>query len=305
MNAEPTLIVLAAGMGSRYGGLKQIDPVDEMGHVLIDYSLYDAKRAGFKNVIFVTKEADRKDFEESLANRMKKYFNVQIALQNIEDLPEGFSVPEGRVKPWGTSHAVLSCAEMVDGPIAVINADDYYGPSAYAQIYNYLTENTQEGSFAMVGYLLKNTVSDKGHVARGVCETENGFLTGIVERTMIQKERDGISYSEDDGNTWNPLDTESVVSMNFWGLTHGIFDEIRRLFPEFLEANIKTNPMKCEFYLPTAVNTLIKEDKARVEVLTSKERWYGFTYREDKQAVMEALASLRKNGVYPERLWDN
>lgn len=303
---EPTLVILAAGMGSRYGGLKQIDPVDEDGHIIIDYSLYDARRAGFKKVAFITKEADKEAFDEAIANRMREYFDVTIALQDMNNLPEGYSVPDGRTKPWGTSHALLSCRGLVDGPVAVINADDYYGIDAFKQIYEYLTthEDGDKLCYSMVGYQLKNTVTDNGHVARGVCQTKDGYLTGITERTMIAKRDLGIAYSEDGGESWTDLDPDTVVSMNLWGFTNSIFDETARLFPKFLDENLEKNPMKCEYFIPLTVDNLLSEEKASVEVLTSKDRWYGVTYKEDKPSVEEAFKRMRQEGLYPKHLWE-
>lgn len=304
---EPVLVIMAAGMGSRYGGLKQIDPIDEQGHIIIDFSLYDAVRAGIKKAIFIIKKENEKDFREVIGDRISKYMDVSYAFQRLDDIPEGFEVPEGRVKPWGTGQAVLSCLDQVDGPFIVINADDYYGRSAFSTLYDFLKDNEDDENkyhYGMVGYVLENTLTDKGHVARGVCQTdENGCLTGIHECTHIEK-RDGKALStEDDGATWQELDNNATVSMNMWGFTKSILGELKAGFPAFLEKGLKENPMKCEYFLPEVVGSLIKEDKADVKVFRSEDKWYGVTYKEDKAMVMEAIQKLKDDGVYPERLW--
>ena len=236
-------------MGSRYGGLKQIDPVDKEGHIIMDFSIFDAKRAGFEKVVFIIKKEDEADFKEAVGNRMEKIMDVAYAYQDLHNLPEGFEVPEGRVKPWGTAHAVLSAIDEVDGPFAVINADDYYGRHAFEVIYNYLTthEDDDKYRYTMVGYRLKNTVTDNGHVARGICDLNDAKeLVAVHERTRIEKRNGGIAYSEDDGATWTEVDPETLVSMNMWGFTRSILDEIKAEFPAFLEKGLKENPMKCE-----------------------------------------------------------
>lgn len=302
---EPALVIMAAGMGSRYGGLKQIDPIDDRGHVIIDYSLYDAKRAGFKKVIFITKEADEKSFKEIIADRMKDHFDVEIVLQDVANIPGGYTVPEGRIKPWGTGHALYCCMDVVDGPVAVINADDYYGIHAYQSIYTYLTthEDGDKASYAMVGYLLGNTVTDNGHVARGICDITNGMLRSITERTRIEKRSADIAYTEDEGATWHTLPEDTIVSMNMWGFSKRIMQEVKEQFPVFLNESLISNPLKGEFYLPFAVDTAIRENRANVEVLTSTDKWYGVTYKEDKPNVTNALLAMRQEGLYPEDLW--
>ena len=217
---EPTLVILAAGMGSRFGGLKQITPVDEYGHAIIDFSLYDAYRAGFRKVAFIIKHEIEEDFKAAVGRRMEKYFDVKYVFQQLDKLPAGYAVPEGRVKPWGTGHAVLCAKDAIDGPFAVINADDFYGPSAYQALYDFLAADGDETEHAMVGYLLRNTVTEHGTVARGICQVENGLLTGVVERTKIKKDGEDAAFTEDDGESWTPLSGESVVSMNFWGFKH-------------------------------------------------------------------------------------
>ncbi len=304
---KPVLVIMAAGMGSRYGGLKQIDPVDLEGHIIMDFSIYDAVRAGFEKVIFIIKKENEADFRAGIGDRMEQYVQVEYVFQDIARLPEGFQVPEGRVKPWGTGHAVLSCIDVIDGPFAVINADDYYGRDAFRLIYDYLTahEDGEQYAYAMVGYLLKNTLTENGSVARGVCQVDgNGMLTEIHERTRIEKRPDGgAAYTEDDGATWTALPSEAVVSMNLWGFTESILRELRARFPAALEKGLRDNPLKCEYFLPFVVDELIREKKARVKVLTSAERWYGVTYKEDKPIVMRAIQGLKDRRMYPQNLW--
>ena len=304
---KPVLIIMAAGMGSRYGGLKQIDPVDQDGHIIMDFSIYDAVKAGFEKVIFIIKKENEQDFRETIGDRMAQRIEVEYVFQDIAALPEGFTVPEGRVKPWGTAHAVLSCLSVVDGPFAVINADDYYGQQAFQMIYDYLAshEDTDKYQYTMVGYLLENTLTENGHVARGVCGTNaDGKLTEITERVRIEKRADGPAYTEDDGATWTPLAGDTVVSMNMWGFTNSMLPEIRDRFAAFLSENLSKNPLKCEYFLPFVVDELIRENKAEVTVLKSKDRWYGVTYREDKPVVVAAIQSLKDQGLYPQKLWE-
>lgn len=305
--SKPVLVIMAAGMGSRYGGLKQIDPVDEEGHIIMDFSMYDARRAGFEKVIFIIKRENATDFKETVGKRIEKYLDVSYAFQELEDIPEGFAVPEGRVKPWGTAHAVYSCIDQIDGPFAVINADDYYGKEAFELIYNYLSEHEDDEKYryTMVGYKLGNTVTDNGHVARGICEVNaDGELTGVCERTRIEKRDDGIAYTEDDGETWTPVEDDATVSMNMWGFTRSILDEIKNGFPAFLEEGLESNPMKCEYFLPTVVSDLLKADRAAVAVLKSADKWYGVTYKEDKPVVVAAIRKMKEAGLYPEHLWE-
>ena len=304
---EPVLVVMAAGMGSRYGGLKQIDPVDQEGHIIMDFSIYDAKQAGFEKVIFIIKKANEKDFKESIGDRMAKIMDVDYAFQELTDLPEGFSVPEGRVKPFGTAHAILSCRDKIDGPFAVINADDYYGPHAFKEIYNYLSthEDDDKYRYTMVGYILENTLTENGHVARGVCVTdEEGHLLKINERTHIEKHDGGTAYTEDDGKTWTMLPEGSTVSMNMWGFSASILKELKDRFPKFLDENLKVNPLKCEYFLPFVVDELLGEKRATVKVLKSMDKWYGVTYKEDKPVVVAAIQNLKDGGLYPQRLWE-
>lgn len=303
---KPVLVIMAAGMGSRYGGLKQIDPVDREGHIIMDFSIYDAVRAGFEKVVFIIKKENEADFRASIGDRMEKQVQVEYVFQELSNLPEGYEVPEGRVKPWGTGHAVLSCLSVIDGPFAVINADDYYGQQAFQMIYDFLAshEDGERYHYTMVGYLLENTLTENGHVARGVCETDvYGRLTGITERVHIEKRADGPAYTEDEGKTWVPLPADSVVSMNMWGFTGSMLRELDARFAEFLEKNLPENPLKCEYFLPFVVDELIREGKADVTVLKSKDRWYGVTYKEDKPVVVQAMQRLKDQGVYPLKLW--
>ncbi len=299
---NPELVIMAAGMGSRYGGLKQIDTVDEAGHIIIDYSIYDAMRAGFKDVTFIIKKEIEKDFREVMDKHLEgKDINVKYVYQEIDKLPEGYSVPDGRRKPWGTAHAILCCLGTVNAPFAVINADDYYGANAFAKIYDFLknTNDDDKYHYAMVGYRIKNTVTEQGTVSRGVCESdENGMLTEIVERTKIGISGDTIYYTEDGVDT--PLDPETLVSMNLWGLTPSYINECKERFPKFLDENVAKNPEKCEFFLPTVVAELIAEGKCDVKVLDNTDKWYGVTYKEDKVTVIEAFKALKEKGIYPE-----
>lgn len=307
---------MAAGMGSRYGGLKQIDPVSDKGEIILDFSLYDAMMAGFEGVIFVIKEENEADFRTLIDERAGKHMNVRYAFQKLEDIPEGYKVPEGREKPWGTCHAVMSARHLVNGPFAVINADDYYGPGAFQSMYDFLEKSAEEAAkeeaagtksaqyeFCMIGYELKNTITENGHVSRGVCDvTDGGYLKDIVERTKIMRRDGGIQYTED-GESWITLPEDTVVSMNFWGFSKDMMTEMVAGFPEFLDEVLKTNPLKGEYFLPGVVDTLLKEEKARVRVLRSRDKWYGVTYKEDKQTVVDALQAMKDKGLYPDVLW--
>ncbi len=272
---KPVLVIMAAGMGSRYGGLKQIDPVDGQGHIIMDFSLYDAVKAGFEKVIFVIKRENEKDFKEVIGDRIAKIMDVDYVFQDLSDLPEGFEVPEGRMKPWGTGHVVMSGRKLVDGPFVVINADDYYGRSAFSQIFDFLTshEDGDKYAYAMVGYVLENTLTENGHVARGVCTTdEHSRLSGITERTRIEKRGRETAYTEDDGDTWHVIPAGSIVSMNLWGFTGSFMKELEAGFVPFLEKGLKENPLKCEYFLPSVVNGLLETGKAEVAVLKSYDR---------------------------------
>lgn len=303
MTHEPTLVIMAAGMGSRFGGLKQMTPVDEEGHFIIDFSLYDAYQAGFRRVAFIIKREIEQTFRETIGARMEKWFHVDYVYQELDRLPEGFAVPEGRRKPWGTAHAVACCRGVVEGPFAVINSDDFYGRGAYEAIYRFLTENKAPHHYAMLGYQLRNTVTEFGSVARGVCHVQDGMLLDITERTKIFKRGQDAAYTED-GETFVPLSGDSLVSMNFWGFTPEILDEIWNAFPAFLAENLPVNPEKCEFYLPTFVGSRLAEGKVRVRVLPCMETWHGVTYKEDLDSVKAAIGQLKREGKYPARLWE-
>ena len=301
---KPVLVIMAAGMGSRYGGLKQIDPVDEQGHIIMDFSIYDARRAGFEEVIFIIKKENEQLFREAIGDRISQTMKVHYAFQELTDLPEGVEVPEGRKKPWGTGHAVLSARDLIHGPFAVINADDYYGVEAFQIVYDFLVKQeagddaVQE--YVMAGYLLKNTLTENGSVARGVCTTDaSGSLTSIVERTKIVRQGKDAAYLADDRETWIPVSGDSVVSMNMWGFPLSFMTQLKARFPLFLEKELKENPAGCEYFLPFVVNDLMEEGKAKVKVLTVHDVWHGVTYAEDKQGVVEAMQALKEAGVYP------
>lgn len=306
MSKKPVLVIMAAGMGSRYGGLKQIDPIDPQGHIIMDFSLYDARRAGFEKVVFIIKKENEEIFRECIGDRVSKFMDVVYVFQDIQNIPPEYQVPEGRVKPWGTGHAVLSCINVVDGPFAVINADDYYGSKAFKLIYDYLMshEDDEKFRYAMVGYILKNTLTENGHVARGICQVyENGYLADIHERTHIEKTENGAAYTEDGGETWTQVSPDSLVSMNMWGFSASMLQMLKEKFPDFLEENLKTNPLKCEFFLPFVVDELLEEKRATVQVLKTEDRWHGVTYQEDKQTVVNAIQQLKNKGLYPTNLW--
>lgn len=302
MNDKPVLIIMAAGMGSRYGSLKQLDQLDNHGNVMMDYALYDAYVAGFRRVIFVIKPEMEKDFESRISARIRSKYEVDYAYQVLENLPEGFTVPEGRTKPWGTAHAVLSAKDLVRGSFVVINADDYYGRTAFESIYQFLTSDSDPAHHAMVGYKIENTLTENGYVSRGVCELDaNDNLTGIVERLKIVKAEGGALIQEESGDIFIPNGTK--VSMNLWGFQHSLMQEINDTFAEYLRANLPINPLKCEYFLPIIPNKLIQEKRASIRVLPTNEKWYGVTYKEDKEPVMAALKAMRDAGKYPENLW--
>lgn len=300
---EPTLVIMAAGMGSRFGGLKQITSVDAEGHAIIDFSLFDARRAGFKKIAFIIKHEIEDSFKATVGSRMEKYFDVKYVFQQLDKLPEGYAVPTGREKPWGTGHAVLCCRGIVDGPFAVINADDFYGKGAYQAIYDFLKQDRAPSEYAMVGYKLRNTVTENGYVARGICEVETGRLLGITERTHIEKRGENAAYTED-GVSFVDVSGESTVSMNFWGFSTQMLDELAARFPEFLDENLEKNPLKCEYFLPFVANEQLAEGKATVQVLDCNETWYGMTYREDLDSVRSAISAMKAQGIYPAALWE-
>lgn len=299
---KPVLVVLAAGLGSRYQGLKQIDPMGKHGEKILDYSVYDAKRAGFETVIFVIKPEMEQEFEEAVGRRLRRHLEVRYAFQTLDKLPEGFAVPQGRTKPWGTAHAVLCAAELIDAPFAVINADDYYGPKGYQLLFELLSR--EEPRCAMVAYPLSSTVTENGHVSRGICQVSGqGELEQVTERTWIETGRDGIGFSEDGGKTFTELSPEVPVSMNFWGFPQSFLRQVREGFPEFLRRAMQSDPLKAEYFLPSVVSCMIEQEGARVQVLQSCDRWYGVTYQQDKETVMQAFERMSREGLYPQPLW--
>jgi len=304
---EPTLVVMAAGMGSRYGGLKQIDPIGPNGEIIIDYSIYDAVRAGFKRVVFIIKKELHETFKEVIGDRISKYIEVDYAFQELSDLPAGYEIPAERVKPWGTGHAVMSARKIVDGPFAVINADDFYGPGAFTALYDFLSTVDDDAKdvfpFALAGYTVENTLTENGTVARGVCEIENGFMTNITERTKIKKFGEHAKFTEDDGATWEDIAPGAIVSMNTWGFTSAMMGELEKRFGAFLDKALVENPLKGEYFLPSVVDALIKEGKASVKVLETGEKWYGVTYKEDRPGVQAAIGSMM-GAKYPAKLWE-
>ena len=299
---QPTLVILAAGMGSRYGGMKQIDGVGNHGEPIIEFSIYDAKQAGFENVVLIIKREHEEAFKQALTNKLEGKINVRFAYQDMCNIPEGFTVPEGRVKPWGTTHALLACKGIVDGPFAIINADDFYGRDAYKVIYDFLTTEVKDNQYAMVGYPCINTLTDNGTVTRGLCqEDENKCLASIVEIQKIAK-KDGHAVYEDNGE-WKEISDNSLVSMNFWGFTPAIFKDMEEIFTKFLQEHLEENPLKCEHVIPTAVGTLVAENKCSVKMLSSKDAWFGVTYKEDKPNVMQKIQEMKDAGIYPDQLW--
>ena len=302
---EPVLVIMAAGMGSRYGGLKQIDPVDPQGDKILDFSIYDALRAGFKKAIFIIKKENEQLFKECIGDAVARHMEVEYVFQDLNDVPEFFTIPDGRTKPWGTAHAIYSCRNVIDSPFAVINADDYYGVEAFKVLYDYLVSTEDDGKyrFAMVGYLLGNTLTENGSVSRGCCEMDDqGFLTSVTERTKIIKTEDGAAYSEDDGASFTPISPDSLVSMNFFGFTPDFFNYSEKGLVEFLKGPAQTN-IKAEFFIPLMVNQSINDGTAKLKVLSSDASWFGVTYKEDKPDVMRKIVELIEKGVYPRQLW--
>ena len=305
---KPVLLVMAAGMGSRYGGLKQMDPITETGEIIMDFSLYDAMMAGFEKAVFIIRKEIEEDMKELLVPRAGKYMDIEFVCQRTEDMPGvDAPVPAARTKPWGTAHAIMSARKAVDSSFAVINADDYYGPSAFNLIYDQLSKaETRNGvyDFSMVSYLVKNTLTENGTVARGQCFVDDsGYLTDIVERLQIKRERDAIVYLNEEENTWIPIPEDTPVSMNLWGYTREMMDELAARFPVFYEEARQGDLSKAEYQIPGVTDQLIKEGKASVKVLSSPDRWFGVTYREDKETVTNALQSMKDKGLYPEKLW--
>ena len=303
MSVAPTLVILAAGMGSRYGGMKQIDGVGSHGEPIIEFSIYDAYQAGFRKVVLIIKREHEELFRKALTDRIAANgMEVEFAYQDMNNIPEGFSVPEGREKPFGTTHALLACKGVVNEPFAIINADDFYGRNAYKVIYDYLVNDIKDDVYAMVGFKCINTLTENGTVTRGLCEEKDGFLSHIVEIQKIAMQNGKAVYEDENGN-WAPIDDDALVSMNFWGFTPKIFEECDPVFEKFLSENLDKNPMKCEHVIPTAVGTLVAEDKIKVRMLSSTDKWFGVTYKEDKPDVVARIQELKDNGTYPDVLW--
>ena len=301
---QPTLVIMAAGMGSRFGGNKQITPVDDRGQVILDYSVYDAYRAGFKKVICIIKHDFAEDFHQRIGSRMAGKVDLTYAYQELDMLPAGFSVPEGRVKPFGTAHAVLCAGDQIDGPFCVVNADDFYGADAFRQAYAFLSQPHAATEHAMVGYAVENTLTENGSVSRGVCQTdEKGRLVSITERTYIVPRPGGAAFSEDKGQTFTFIPAGTVVSMNLWCFQHSMLDEISTRFSAFLQENLPVNPLKCEYYLPSVPDQCIREGKATVQVLHTPEKWFGMTYHEDLAKVRGTIEEMKAAGKYPDDLW--
>ena len=303
---KPVLVVLAAGLGSRYGGLKQMDSMGGHGQSIIDYSIYDARRAGFETVVFVINRELEADFRETVGNRISRGMEVRYAFQELEDLPKGCRVPFGRKKPWGTTHAVMAARDLIKGPFAVINADDYYGPEAFRVIYDYLAHHRDRPDcfqYAMVGYHLGKTVTEHGGVTRGICHlNQDGLLEEVEERKGIEKDGDGGRYAAEDGS-WVHLEGKTLVSMNFWGFQRSFLDEATARFPLFLDRILDQDPIAGECYLPMLVTDMLSRGRAQVRMLSTADKWYGVTYREDKPAVVAALREKTEQGLYPENLW--
>lgn len=301
---RPTLVIMAAGIGSRFGGLKQLAPVGKFGESIIDFSLYDALEAGFGRVVFIIKEEINQEFRERIGSKVKGKMQVDYAYQSLDNLPLGYSAPAERVKPWGTSHAILCAKDVIDGPFAVINADDYYGKDAFHVMADWLKRQQDDDQyrFSMVGYQIENTITESGYVTRGVCQTRDDLLVAIDERLRIEKHGDLIGYTEDEGMTWNEIKAGTTVSMNLWGFSENFLQELESRFPTFLDRALKENPLKAEYLLPRVVGDLVADGKATVTVLHSKDQWYGITYKEDLLPVAQAIQTMQEQGLYPERL---
>ena len=303
---NPILVVMAAGMGSRYGGLKQIDPVDEQGHIIMDFSIYDAVKAGFKKVVFIIKEENEKDFKAAIGDRLSKVIDVSYVYQKLENIPEGFTVPEGRIKPFGTGHAILSCIDEVDSPFAVINADDYYGKEAFVKLHDFLVGYVPEkaNQFCMAGFILKNTLSENGAVTRGICETnEEGYLTAVHETSNIVKTPEGAAVDNDGQLT--SINAESYASMNMWGLTPEFMQTLEDGFKEFFANMGDKDILKAEYLLPIYIDELLQASRVSVKVLDTNDKWFGVTYKEDKDYVVKSFAKLIEDGVYQKNLFED
>ncbi len=301
---EPALVILAAGMGSRFGGLKQIAPIGDNGEIIIEFSVFDAIRAGFKKIVFIIKKENEEDFERLVGSKVRPFAEVHYCYQSMDDIPACGFLPEGRTKPWGTGHAALCCRTVVKEPFAVINADDYYGQSAFEILYDYLStaEDDEICHYAMVGYRLGNTLTENGSVSRGVClENEEHYLTSITERTKIEG-RGEVAVFTDEGEE-QELSLDTVVSMNMWAFTPSVLQGLEEQFELFFSDKMKVDPLKAEMYLPSAVDAMIKAGKADVKVLRSQDKWYGVTYPNDKESVAAAMRAMKAEGKYPQELW--
>ncbi len=305
MKNKPVLVIMAAGMGSRYGGLKQMDPIGPCGEIIIDYSLYDARKAGFETAVCIIKRSIENDFKDIMNRGAAKHMNIEYAYQEMEAIPEGFEIPKDRVKPWGTAHAILAAKGNIDGSFAVINADDYYGPGAFKSMYDYLV-NAQDGEkydFCMAGYRIENTLTDHGAVARGICVEKGGYLARIDERTRVQRNNGSIQFTEDDGQSWTDIADGTLVSMNFFGYTKSIMKELEERFPAALEKILASNPIKGEYLIPSVTSDLINDGAASVRVIPCHEKWFGVTYKEDRALVVAAMKEKTERGEYPADLW--
>lgn len=301
---KPILLIMAAGMGSRFGGLKQIEPIDAQGHVIIDYSIFDAKRAGFEKIVCIIKPELEADFEERIGRRIRPFVQLEYAYQTPDKLPHGYAIPEGRVKPWGTAHAILCAKDLLDAPFAVLNADDFYGADAFQKIYDFLAKERAQSECAMVAYHLGNTLSDFGSVARGVCEVDaSGRLASLTERLKIEKRDGTAAFTEDDGATWTPLALDTPVSMNLFGLQRSVLDAFEARFPAWLDENVPKNPLKCEYLLPRVLDEMMRKGEITIEMLQTTARWHGVTNRPDLPILEEAIKRMQDDGVYPVELW--
>ncbi|NMA93422.1 MAG: nucleotidyltransferase [Clostridiales bacterium] len=306
MKKKPVLVIMAAGMGSSYGGLKQMDPIGPNGELIIDFSLYDAKRAGFESAVCIIKQEIEEDFKALMNRGAAKRMDIKYAYQELDDIPEGIEIPEGRVKPWGTSHAILAARDIIDGPFAVINADDYYGADAFKIVYDYLAsaKDSDKYDYCMAAYKIENTLTEYGGVSRGICRMdEEGRLLGIEEAHKVQKSAGKIQYSRDDGKTLIEIPEGTPVSMNFFGFTKSLMKELRERERAELERIVRENPQKGEYLLPATVSSIIEEGKAELSVLECHERWYGVTYKEDRPEIVEAMKQKKLERLYPEDLW--
>ena len=300
---KPILLIMAAGLGSRYGGLKQIDKIGPNGEVLLELAVHDAIKAGFEKIVFILRKEIEAEFKNLIGNKLEKYAEVKYAIQEIENLPKGYKVPNERTKPWGTGQAILCARDIVDAPFVVINADDFYGQAAFKEIYNFLSNNVSETMYGMVGYRLCNTLSENGHVARGVCSVKDGYLEEVIERTKIVKKGESAFYTENEVD-WIELDYNSTVSMNMWAFDNNLFEYLEEGFKGFLDTEAKENPLKSEYFIPSVVSSLLSDNKIKVEVMQSTDKWYGVTYQEDKYIVRAAIEEMIKQGVYNKNIWE-